>query len=59
MQVKKLTLQRLLKEEAAIEREPIPNALVAREDILKFYFCLYNLEGHYSQGFYFGLLELH
>jgi len=30
MQVKKLTLQRLQKEEAAIEREPIPNALIAR-----------------------------
>jgi hypothetical protein len=31
MKPSKLTLQRLLKEEAAIEKEPIPNALVARE----------------------------
>jgi hypothetical protein len=59
MQIKNLTLQRLMKEEASIEREPIPNAIITRLDTFKFYFCLYNLEGHYSGGFYFGLLELH
>lgn len=59
MQVKKLTLQRLMKEEAALEREPIPNALVTRKGVLNFHFCLHDLEGPYAGGFYHGLLELH
>ena len=43
MQAKKLTLQRLMKEEAQLEKEPMTNALVVRKDTLKFHFCLYNL----------------
>ena len=59
MQAKKLTMARLLKEEASLEKEPLSNALVTRKDFLNFHFCLYNLEGPYSGGFYHGRLELH
>jgi ubiquitin-conjugating enzyme E2 J2 len=59
MQVQKLTQMRLQKEEASLDREPLANALVARDGMLNFHFCLYNLEGPYEGGFYHGLLELH
>ena len=41
MQAKKLTLQRLMKEEAGLEREPLPNAIVTRKGTHNFHFCLY------------------
>ncbi len=59
MQAKKLTLQRLMKEEASLERDPLENAIVTRKDVLKFHFCLHHLEGPYAEGLYHGLLELH
>ena len=42
-----------------LEKDPLANALVAREGHLNFHFCLYNLEGIYTGGYYHGLLELH
>ena len=59
MHPQKLTLLRLQKEEASLEREPIPNAYVTREGLLKFHFCLHGLEGPYEGGFYHGMFELH
>ena len=59
MQAQKLTLMRLQKEEAGLTRESLPNAIVVRDGLLNFHFCLYNLEGHYAEGFYHGVLELH
>lgn len=55
---KRITEMRLQKEAVALEKEPIPNVLVHREDLLNFHFCFYGLEEEYAQGFYHGVLEL-
>ena len=55
---KRITQMRLQKEAAALEKEPIPNVLVHREDLLNFHFCFYGLQEEYAQGFYHGVLEL-
>jgi ubiquitin-protein ligase len=52
-------MQRLMKEQAMLDREPIPNALVTREGHLNFHFCLHDLDGPYAGGIYHGLFELH
>ena len=31
-------------------------ALVKRDGELNFYFCIYNLDGDFMDGFYYGLL---
>jgi hypothetical protein len=46
---------RLQKEEASLNREPIPNALVTRDGHLNFYFLLHDLDGPYEGGLYHGL----
>ena len=43
MQAKKLTMQRLIKEEAGLDKDPLPNAIVTRKGLLNFHFCLHNL----------------
>lgn len=43
MQAKNLTLQRLMKEQISLDKEPLSNAIVVRKDILNFHFCLYKL----------------
>lgn len=55
----KLTLLRLEKEAAELERKPIENAHVKRVKTLDFHFCLYGLEDPYTGGYYHGVLELH
>lgn len=55
MNPQRLTIMRLQKEEQSLDKEPIPGALVTREGLLKFHFCLYNLDGVYAGGFYHGL----
>lgn len=54
-----MTMVRLQKQESSFEKDPIPGALVVREGILNFHFCLYDMQGDFKNGFYHGLLELH
>ena len=46
---------RLMREEKSLDNEPIPNAIVTRDGLLNFHFCLYDLEGPYKGGLYHGL----
>lgn len=53
------TITRLLKEYEAIQKNPIPNALVVpeSENWLIWHYVIYNLEGVFSQGVYYGELR--
>lgn len=42
-----------------LRRDPLTNVLVKRDGILDFHFVIYNLDGDYKNGFYYGLLQLH
>jgi hypothetical protein len=52
---KKLIYHRLQKEEAGLDSDPIPNAIVTRDGHLNFHFCLYDLQEQYAGGLYHGL----
>jgi ubiquitin-protein ligase len=59
MDKNRLRKTRLHKEEISLDKDPLENAFVKREGDLNFYFCLYDLEDDFTNGFYFGLLQLH
>jgi ubiquitin-conjugating enzyme E2 J1 len=54
----KLVLLRLEKEEAKLHNEPLDQAWVARKGVLDFHFCIHDLDGQYTGGFYHGVLQL-
>ncbi len=56
MDKNRLRNTRLHKEEISLDKDPLENAFVKREGDLNFYFCLYDLEDDFTNGFYFGLL---
>lgn len=58
MNLSKITITRLNKEEKELEEVAEPNLIVKRKDLLEFHFCLHSLPAPFSVGIYHGKVTL-